>query len=331
MIGSVVDHANRTRQRRGQDPLEDAAQESFIRLGAIATAAVARWLAGESIDAASAAGEEFSRVFAQLAASSNVPLGEVVMRCRYWRDACQLVLHEAAAELHASEEALTVACAAIQGAVDHALAQTSALFDAEHQRTQAELAHRQQELAFLATHDPLTKVANRSLIMDRLKRMLVRSARHGGMVAVFFIDLDDFKVINDTQGHTIGDRLLIAVAERLRGLVRDNDTLGRLGGDEFVLIGEGYTLKRAPARLAERLLGAFADPFPMQEPSGPVKIRASVGVAIGQPGSSAEQLLCDADIAMYSAQSRRSGCETFEDGMQQVLVQHSDRRRLSSA
>ena len=139
-------------------------------------------------------------------------------------------------------------------------------FEAERQRADDELAHRQEELAFMATHDSLTGLPNRTLILDRTEQMLVRSRRHRAPVAALFIDLDNFKSINDTLGHGAGDELLQAVAARLDGVVRATDALGRLGGDEFVVIAEDLSLAagpelacRAPAGSAQATVHARRD------------------------------------------------------------------------
>ena len=246
VIEAVTSRAQREREREGEPELDAAVEEQFVRLGRLATAGVARWLGGEPADGASAAGEEFSQVFARLAAGSDVPLGEVVRRCRCWRDGCERELSEAGGNGPIAEEALARACESIRTAADRALAQMSSLFDAERQRVKA-------ELSFLATHDGLTKLANRSLVKERLERMLARAARHGNAVAVLFIDLDDFKDVNDTLGHGVGDEFLVAIAERLRGVVRDADTLGRLGGDEFVVLAECPQAQSGPGEIAARL------------------------------------------------------------------------------
>ena len=113
----------------------------------------------------------------------------------------------------------------------------------------------------MATHDALTGLPNRTLILDRTEQMLARARRHQTPVAALFIDIDNFKSINDTLGHGAGDELLRAIAERLDGVVRDTDTLGRLGGDEFVVIAEELSLAAGPELVAERLLAALAEPF----------------------------------------------------------------------
>lgn len=304
VIASVTERALRRAKSKREPMLDDAIDDSFVRLGTLSTAAVARWIAGESVDGAFAAGEEFSRAVAQMVASSDVPLAEVVRRCQYWRDACVEALQDALGANPARAQALSSALRSIHLAADHALANMSAIFDGERWRIQQELTRRQEELAFLATHDGLTKLANRSLVVARLEQMLEGECREENGVAVLFIDLDGFKGINDTLGHSAGDQLLAATAARLRAAVRDSDTLGRLGGDEFVVLAGCVSDAETLEELADRLCRAFAEPFSLGLACGPLRIGASIGVALAQPGCSAAQLLHDADLAMYTAKSR---------------------------
>ena len=153
----------------------------------------------------------------------------------------------------------------VQLSLEFSLLRICECFEAERQRADEELARREEELAFMATHDPLTGLPNRTLILDRVEQMLARSARSQTPVAALFIDLDNFKSINDTLGHGVGDELLRAVAARLDGVVRDVDALGRLGGDEFVVIAEELSLVAGPELVAERLLDALKQPFQLGE------------------------------------------------------------------
>jgi diguanylate cyclase (GGDEF)-like protein len=192
-------------------------------------------------------------------------------------------------------------------------------FESERQRAHEELTRRQEELAFLATHDPLTGLPNRTLILDRVEQMLVRSRRSQTPVAALFIDLDNFKGINDTLGHGAGDELLRAVCARLQGVVRDIDALGRLGGDEFVIVAEGMSLSAGPELIAERLLEALKQPFELKSAENLLTVTASVGIATGDRVS-AEELLRDADIAMYRAKwSGKNRYVVFETGMQDAI------------
>src|SRR6202044_822961 len=116
-------------------------------------------------------------------------------------------------------------------------------------------------LAFLATHDVLTGLPNRTLILDRVEQMLIRARREQTPVAALFIDLDNFKAINDSLGHACGDELLQAVAARLTAVVRESDAVGRLGGDEFVVVASELSFTSGPELIAERLLEALDQPF----------------------------------------------------------------------
>jgi diguanylate cyclase (GGDEF)-like protein len=177
------------------------------------------------------------------------------------------------------------------------------------------------ELAFMATHDALTGLPNRTLILDRTEQMLVRSRRSQAPVAALFIDLDNFKSINDTLGHDAGDELLRAVAARLDGVVRATDALGRLGGDEFVVIAEDLSLAAGPELVAERLLEALKQPFTLGEgdEATTVTVTASVGIAAGDR-LSAGDLLRDADIAMYRAKwDGKNRYVVFEAVMQDAV------------
>jgi diguanylate cyclase (GGDEF)-like protein len=147
--------------------------------------------------------------------------------------------------------------------------------------------------------------------------MLARSARHQTPVAALFVDLDNFKTINDTLGHGVGDELLCAVAARLEGVVRHADGLGRLGGDEFVVVAEELLLATGPELVAERLLEALKHPFKLGEDGETrVTVTASIGVAAGER-TSAEELLRDADIAMYRAKwDGKNRFAVFESEMQ---------------
>ena len=207
----------------------------------------------------------------------------------------------------------------LQRSLDVTLVRMCQSFESERQRAHDELTRRQEELAFLATHDPLTGLPNRTLILDRVEQMLVRSRRSQTPVAALFIDLDNFKSINDTLGHGAGDELLCSVCARLQSVVRDIDALGRLGGDEFVIVAEGMSLDAGPELIAERLLDALGQPFELKGAENRLTVTASVGIATGDRVS-AEELLRDADIAMYRAKwSGKNRYVVFETGMQDAI------------
>ncbi len=151
-----------------------------------------------------------------------------------------------------------------------------------------------------ALHDGLTGLPNRELLVTRLEEAFQRSRRSGKAVAVLFMDLDRLKAVNDTHGHRIGDQLLVAVANRLAGLVRPGDTLGRLSGDEFVVVCEDLDDPDMANAIGGRLLSALAQPFALS--SVQIEVTASIGLAYAEHGEySPEHLLHEADVAMYHA------------------------------
>jgi diguanylate cyclase (GGDEF)-like protein len=179
----------------------------------------------------------------------------------------------------------------------------------------------EQQLERRAFQDGLTGLANRTLFVDRLQHALNRSARdlHVG-IAVLFIDLDDFKAVNDGMGHSAGDEVIRGVAERIRSCVRLSDTVARLGGDEFTVLVEDTPSVTDVASLAQRLLGVLQLPIEVSGVS--LSVPASVGVAIATKESTAESLLRDADIAMYSAKSQgKSRVTLFDETLRDVAVQ----------
>jgi len=299
--------------------LDAIVEESFERVGAVSTVAVARWMAGEGADVARDLGQESWAIFGQLAAQRAAPLNELTKRCLRWRDAATHVATECAQELGLPPEALTEARHMLQRSLDVTLVRMCESFEAERQRAHEELSRRQEELAFLATHDGLTGLPNRTLIRDRIEQMLVRAHVSNTPIAALFIDIDNFKSINDSLGHGVGDELLRAVAARLDSTVRGTDTLGRLGGDEFVVVTEGISLGAGPELIAERLLDALREPFGLAGAETPVFVKASIGVATGQE-ISADELLRHADIAMYRAKwDGKNRYATFEAGMEEAI------------
>jgi len=300
--------------------LAPVVEDSFVRVGTVSTIAVARWMAGEGAAVARDVGQESWRIFGQLAAQREAPLNEVTKRCLRWRDAADDVVRETAEQLALEPEVLAWALGMLQRSLDVTLVRMCESFESERQRSHEELTRRQEELAFLATHDALTGLPNRTLILDRVEQMLVRSRRSQTPVAALFVDLDNFKSINDTLGHGVGDELLRAVAARLDGVVRDIDALGRLGGDEFVVVAEGMSLSSGPEMIAERLLEALKQPFELEgAEKNRLTVTASVGIAAGDRVS-AEELLRDADIAMYRAKwDGKNRYVVFESGMQDAV------------
>lgn len=172
----------------------------------------------------------------------------------------------------------------------------------EREQVEEVLREQQQSLRRMAHHDALTGLPNRLLLTDRLSQSIVRAERHPALQAVIFIDLDHFKQINDSLGHTAGDELLKAVASRLLTCVRHEDTVARLGGDEFILLLEQLKDINAVTRLAEEILATFVTPFEVDGRS--FSVSASVGISLyPNDGDNPETLLRNADAAMYRAKA----------------------------
>jgi len=316
--GDVL-HRTVARTRVSDEVLDPLVRDSFERICTVSTAAMAKWMAGEGPEAALAAGKEGWQIFGQLAAARAAPLNEVSKRCLHWRDAVAEVLRESSTALEVSPQTLSQALAMLQLSFDLTIVQMCKRFEIERERTDEELASRQEELAFLATHDALTGLPNRTLIVDRVEQMLVRSRRHQAPVAALFVNLNNFKSVNETFGHGAGDELLKAVAARLDGVVRDVDVLGRLGGDQFVVVTEELSLMAGPELIAERLLEALEQPFKLAGGETRLTVTASIGIAIGDR-STAEELLHDADIAMYRAEwDGKNRYVVFESEMQDAI------------
>jgi diguanylate cyclase (GGDEF)-like protein/PAS domain S-box-containing protein len=159
----------------------------------------------------------------------------------------------------------------------------------------------EEELKHQAFHDALTGLPNRLLFRDRIAQQVALAARTGTIAGVLFVDLDDFKVVNDTKGHSVGDELLIAAAKRLASLVRESDSAARLGGDEFALLVGGAETASAVETAAERIVGAFAEPFALG--TGLVTTTVTVGVATTHDSTDADELLRHADLALYAAKA----------------------------
>jgi len=179
----------------------------------------------------------------------------------------------------------------------------------------------EMKLAHQALHDPLTGLPNRTLFLDRLSLGLARMERSQAAVAVLFLDLDKFKVVNDSLGHDVGDQLLVAVANRLRAALRPGDTAARYGGDEFTVLCEGITSENDAVVIAERVSAAIGRPFSLDDAE--TELTSSIGIAIATGDEdSPENLIHEADTAMYRAKQRgRARYELFSGVIRQRAIE----------
>jgi diguanylate cyclase (GGDEF)-like protein/PAS domain S-box-containing protein len=248
------------------------------------------------------AGEDAERLRAflgEVAASSGEPVGPVEMRIERGRD--RYVLEIVGSNLMDDP--------AVRGLALN-------LRDITERKTLEE------QLRQLAFHDSLTLLANRSLFRDRLQHSLTLAQRARAQVAVMFVDLDNFKNVNDSLGHDVGDRLLQAVAQRLVKSTRFSDTVARLGGDEFAILLEGVATSAEIERLATALIAELDQPFTLGGTE--VRVSASIGVAYSSFETSAEALLGKADIAMYHAKAAgKNRFVAFQPPMQELLQERT--------
>jgi diguanylate cyclase (GGDEF)-like protein len=178
----------------------------------------------------------------------------------------------------------------------------------------------EERTRYEALHDPLTGLPNRNLFLDRLGRTLAQTQRRQTSAAVIFLDLDQFKLVNDSLGHAAGDELLSAVAPRLEQALRPSDTIARFGGDEFAILAD-VRAERDAIRVAERIKTALRRPFKLRYREHFVS--ASMGISIGSIGKEPEAMIRDADAALYRAKERgRGGYEIFDSAMRARAVEH---------
>ncbi|HUG15824.1 MAG TPA: PAS domain S-box protein [Thermomicrobiales bacterium] len=189
------------------------------------------------------------------------------------------------------------------------------------------------QLSHLALHDSLTGLPNRTLLMDRLDRATSTARRHGGIVAVLFVDMDNFKLINDSLGHAVGDEALVGIARRLQSCVRDEDTIARFGGDEFIIMLGRIGHAARAIEVADRVLEAFRQPLRIHDRD--MIMSPSIGIALSEGGlHDRDELLRHADIAMYRAKSGGKssynlfGTAMHDEALQRLELEHDLRRAL---
>jgi diguanylate cyclase (GGDEF)-like protein len=281
------------------DPRVDV---DIVRTTSLATLAVAQYLLHGDPES-----DEHKRM---LAATGRAPLRNTISLTDltklylYWRDVTLATVHEAAHRLSLDDDAVAAATAVVRAGSDGSIVRMVKEFDRERCRLQEHLAEEQRLLAHRAFHDALTGLPNRVLFFDRLAHALDGAARRGSELALLFIDIDRFKLVNDTRGHCAGDLLLAGVATRLRETVRASDTVARLAGDEFVILCEEVGPARAEAvALAARIATALREPI--ETDAGPVCASVSIGIAVRADDDEPDTFLRRADHAMYAA--KRAG------------------------
>ncbi len=274
------------------------------RLG---TELIGRWLITDM-----AASDEDEAVLAQQgeqAILEDAVLASVAKAYFAWRDITTAVLQEEGRRLGVSERLLVLATNVVRFSCDGSLVRIVRQFDDTRRSLQRRLNEEQARLAHRALHDQLTGLPNRALLADRLRQAAGALDRRGSGAVLLYLDLDNFKAINDRFGHPAGDVLLVTVAQRLQALARSGDTVARLGGDEFVVLAADLADPEAAASsLAERIHLAMREPVTVGERQ--LHSSVSIGIASVLPDSDPEVCLAQADAAMY--QAKRGGPARYE-------------------
>jgi len=274
---------------------------------------IARWLTTDQV-----ASEQDEAILAQqgrLAIFEDTGLAIVTKAYFAWRDITTAVLIEEGHRLKIDDQLVTLATDVVRFSCDGSLVRLVHQFDDTRRALQSRLDDEQAALAHQALHDQLTGLPNRSLLADRLRQSARVQDRRSNGAMLLFLDLDNFKAINDRFGHSAGDCLLATVAARLQELARGGDTVARLGGDEFVILADDLDDPEAAARsLAERIHLVMRAPVPVGECQ--LHTSVSIGIAPVGPGSDPETCLAQADAAMYRA--KRGGPARVESYSREI-------------
>ena len=285
---------------------EDLKGNAFVT-SRLAAELIGRWLATDQ----AASHDEIATLASQgeQAIIEDAVLASVAKAYFAWRDTTIAVLNEEARRLQVSDELLTMACNVVRYSADGSLVRIVREFDDTRRALQHRLREEQATLAHQALHDQLTGLPNRTLLTDRLRQMAHSLDRRDKNAVLLYLDLDNFKAINDRFGHPAGDGLLTEVASRLEGVVRSCDTVARLGGDEFVILADELDDPDAASRsLAERIHRVMLAPVRV----GDRELHTSVSIGIAPVLSDADPEVClaHADAAMY--QAKRGGPARYE-------------------
>jgi diguanylate cyclase (GGDEF)-like protein len=274
------------------------------RLG---TFLIGRWLATDQ--AASDQDEDLLAQQGHQALVEDTVLSSVAKAYFAWRDLTCQVLAEEAGRLGVGDDLLALAIDVVRLSCDGSLVRIVHQFDVTRRELQHKLDEEQATLAHRALHDQLTGLPNRSLLIDRLDQASGALLRRKNSAMLLYLDLDNFKAINDRFGHAAGDCLLVEVAQRLQQLVRSGDTVARMGGDEFVVLAQDLDDPAVSARsLAERIHLAMRAPVAVGERH--LYTSVSIGIAPVEPGVDPELCMAQADAAMY--QAKRGGPARYE-------------------
>jgi len=242
----------------------------------------------------------------------------------HWRADCEEVIRQEVQARGVGREVLDRCLQVLQIGFDTSLVRMARRFELTRHRLEEQLAEHQARLEHQALHDPLTGLANRALLLDRIQHALKRAQRRTTGAAVLFMDLDYFKAVNDASGHSVGDQLLLGVAQRLQGVVRPTETIARLGGDEFVVLCEDLRDPVPDAlAVAQRVTERLDEPFVVGDRE--IVVAASIGVAPAGPGDTAEHLLGRADQAMYRAkQLGRGRVEVYDPSIDRQQTRRAE-------
>lgn len=265
--------------------------EAITRTDVEATRVLGRWIAtGEE-----ASREEMDRLGGLGLLADRLPLCDLVKAYLAWRDVTAGVLDREVERLGVGPELSAEIRQMIARSCDASMVRMARRFDRQRENLQ-------EQLEQMALHDPLTGLANRRLLGDRMNEALRACRSDGDSVAICFIDLDDFKAVNDILGHEAGDRLLQVLADRLVAMIGSSGAAARVGGDEFVILCEQLAVLGSATDLGRRILARVEEPCTFD--GHEVGITASIGVALGGCGDEAAPLLSRADAAMYLAKRR---------------------------